>query len=59
MIMKKMSLTITLIVTSFLLGFAFNSIISNKNKTTEMKKVTGIGGIFFKCKDPKADSIKE
>lgn len=23
-------------------------------KTTTMKKVTGIGGIFFKCKDPKA-----
>src|SRR6266496_5969480 len=51
--MKRMSLTITLIATSFLLGFAFNTIISNK-KNTKMKKVTGIGGIFFKCKDPKA-----
>ena len=52
--MKKMSLTITLIATSFLLGFTFKTIISNKNKNTKMKKVTGIGGIFFKCKDPKA-----
>ena len=29
--MKKISLTITLIAASFLLGFAFNTIISNKN----------------------------
>src|SRR3954466_7401306 len=51
--MKRMSLTITLIVTSFLLGFAFNKIISN-TKNKGKKKVTGIGGIFFKCKDVKA-----
>src|SRR5258706_11880642 len=50
--MKRMSLTITLIATSFLLGFAFKTIIANK-KNTKMKKVTGIGGIFFKCKNPK------
>ena len=48
-----MSLTIALIAASFLLGFAFNSIITTK-KNTKMKKVTGIGGIFFKSKDPKA-----
>jgi predicted enzyme related to lactoylglutathione lyase len=29
------------------------SILKNK-KTIKMKKVTGIGGIFFKCKDPNA-----
>ncbi len=53
--MKKAILTTTLIITSFLLGFAFNKIIdNNKTAQTEMKKVTGIGGIFFKCKDPKA-----
>jgi predicted enzyme related to lactoylglutathione lyase len=51
--MKRMSLTITLIAASFLSGFAFRTIISNK-KNIKMKKVTGIGGIFFKCKDPKA-----
>jgi predicted enzyme related to lactoylglutathione lyase len=47
---------ITLIATSFLFGFTFKTIISNK-KNTKMKKVTGIGGIFFKCKDP--NKIKE
>jgi predicted enzyme related to lactoylglutathione lyase len=50
--MKRTILSITIITTSFLFGFAFNTIISNK-KLTNMKKVTGIGGIFFKCKDPK------
>src|SRR5258706_12264087 len=50
--MKRVSLTITLIVTSFLLGFGFKTIIANK-KNTKMKKVTGIGGIFFKSKKPK------
>ena len=51
--MKKITLIVLVITTSFLSGFAFNTIISNK-KNTQMKKVTGIGGIFFKCKDPKA-----
>jgi predicted enzyme related to lactoylglutathione lyase len=50
--MKKTSLILIVIVTSFLSGFAFKTIITNPNKT-KMKKVTGIGGIFFKCKDPK------
>ena len=30
-----------------------DTIISKENKITAMKKATGIGGIFFKCKDPK------
>jgi len=39
---------------SFLSGFSFKTIITNQNKKTiKMKKVTGIGGVFFKCKDPK------
>src|SRR4051812_21318546 len=29
----------------------------NNSNTTNMKKVTGIGGVFFKCKDP--DKMKE
>ena len=38
----------------FALGFAFNSIIrKTSNCQQPIKKVTGIGGIFFKCKDPK------
>ena len=52
--MKRTIFITILIATSFLLGFAFNTIISNKYKFTKMKKVTGIGGIFFKCKDQKA-----
>jgi hypothetical protein len=51
--MKRISLTITLVAAAFLSGFAFRTIISNK-KNIKMKKVTGIGGVFFKCKDPKA-----
>jgi predicted enzyme related to lactoylglutathione lyase len=52
--MKKTSLLIIVIATSFCLGFAFKTIIvkQNNSNTTKMKKVTGIGGIFFKCKDP-------
>lgn len=51
--MKKTTLIILLIATSFCLGFAFKAIISEQSqKETRMKKVTGIGGIFFKCKDP-------
>ena len=51
--MKKSSLIVLIIAASFLSGFVFKTIISKQNKTTTMKKVTGIGGIFFKCKDPK------
>jgi predicted enzyme related to lactoylglutathione lyase len=38
--------------TLFLSGFAFNTILTQQKDTQQMKKVTGIGGIFFKCKDP-------
>ena len=57
--MKKTLITILVLITSFFLGFAFNTMIikPNNSNTTKMKKVTGIGGIFFKCKDP--DKIKE
>ena len=52
--MKKASLIVLVIAASFLSGFAFKTIITKQNeKTTKMKKVTGIGGVFFKCKDPK------
>jgi len=50
--MKKVILIILIIATSFLSGFAFKTLMSGKNDTQKMKKVTGIGGIFFKCKDP-------
>ena len=52
--MKKTSLTILAVVLSFFLGFAFKTIISRQPAMpAQPKKVTGIGGIFFKCKDPK------
>ena len=52
--MKKTLLIVLVITASFLSGFAFKTIITKQNiKTTQMKKVTGIGGIFFKCQDPK------
>jgi predicted enzyme related to lactoylglutathione lyase len=51
--MKKYSLFTVIIAAAFCLGFAVKTVISKpSNKQTNMKKVTGIGGIFFKCKDP-------
>ena len=51
--MKKTSLLILVIATSFCFGFATKTILANQTKQhIKMKKVTGIGGIFFKCKDP-------
>ena len=51
--MKKASLLILVIATSFCFGFAFKTIISREpGKQATIKKVTSIGGIFFKCKDP-------
>ena len=51
--MKKTTLIILLIATSFISGFAFKTILTaQNNETQKKKKVTGIGGIFFKCKDP-------
>ena len=40
------------LLASFGLGCAFNSIVRSPDKPY-VKKVTGIGGIFLKCKDPK------
>jgi predicted enzyme related to lactoylglutathione lyase len=52
--MKKLPLLILAIITSFGFGFTLKTIISKPaNQPQKMKKVTGIGGIFFKCKDPK------
>lgn len=51
--MKKKILVILFIAASFLSGFALKTIlVTQNNKPATMKKVTGIGGIFFKCKDP-------
>jgi len=50
--MKKITLIVLALATSFCFGFAFKSIISNNINNNKMKRVTSIGGIFFKCKDP-------
>jgi len=56
--MKKTALIILAITASFCFGFAFNTMTTKQsNKQIQMKKVTGIGGIFFKCKDP--DKMRE
>jgi hypothetical protein len=40
-------------VASFGAGFTTNSFINKRtNRESKMKKVTGIGGIFFKSKNP-------
>ena len=52
--MKKGFLIILVLITTFGLGFAFKSYIVNRSaELTLQKRATGIGGIFFKCKDPK------
>ncbi len=52
--MKKTSLLLFVITASFCLGFAIKTLITTQSHgPTGTKKVTGIGGIFFKCKDPK------
>jgi len=51
--MKKIALLSLTIATSFCFGFAVKTMITKSgNGQTPSKKVTGIGGIFFKCKDP-------
>lgn len=51
--MKKSVLSIALFALSFGLGFGLHRLISPPliNSTNE-KKVSGIGGVFFKCKNP-------
>ena len=52
--MKNSSLAVLAVAISFGFGFAFKTVITKQsNDQAKMKRVTGIGGIFFKCKDPK------
>lgn len=47
----KNTLVVLALTASFGSGFALNSVL-NKTTQQQAKRVTGIGGIFFKCKDP-------
>jgi predicted enzyme related to lactoylglutathione lyase len=50
---KRISIALAFLAT-FGLGFAFNSLLTKyTGGQVTLKKATGIGGIFFKCRDPK------
>ena len=49
-----MTKTLIIILISPTFGFTVNEIIHRQQTSEKTKKVTAIGGIFFKCKDPKA-----
>ena len=52
--MTKQSFIFLALAISFGFGFAMHSILTKTTKTpTNMKRVIGLGGIFFKCNDPK------
>ena len=52
--MRKHFLFSISLLASFVVGFAFRSmLVRQKDHPTELKRVTGVGGIFFKCKNPK------
>ena len=52
--MKRALFIVVVVATSFSFGFAFKTVITNQaNDQLPKARVTGIGGIFFKCKDPK------
>ncbi len=52
--MKKALFLLTLVLASIGFGFGLKTYLVNSNaENTELKRVTGIGGIFFKCKNPK------
>jgi predicted enzyme related to lactoylglutathione lyase len=52
--MKKNILITMALLSTFCFGFALKSVmVSFSDDKLEFRKVTGIGGIFFKCKDPK------
>jgi len=52
--MKKNLLLLLALSTSFCFGFAVKTLLDKPViETSALKRVTGIGGIFFKCKDPK------
>jgi len=50
--MKKRLLGMLILMSTFMLGFTFKGLISSNSKSDAGKKVTGIGGVFFKAQDP-------
>jgi predicted enzyme related to lactoylglutathione lyase len=51
--MRKILSYVLALTVSFYFGFTFNEIVTNQtDKQADMKRVTGVGGIFFKSEDP-------
>jgi predicted enzyme related to lactoylglutathione lyase len=50
--MAKRTLLFLALAISFGFGFAFNSILFKSTNQQAMKRVTGVGGIFFKSQNP-------
>lgn len=55
--MKMQIISVAALAIAFGLGFGFSLAISKVTSVSSPKKVTGVGGIFFKCSDP--DKLKE
>jgi hypothetical protein len=53
--MKKTSTILIIVAASFCLGFSVKTLITTPAENSP--KVIGVGGIFFKCKEPK--KVKE
>lgn len=52
--MNKITLLVVVITASFLSGFAVHHLMTSPPPANNKKgKATGIGGVFFKCQDPK------
>lgn len=52
--MKRNLILVTALIGSFTLGFGLNEMVDFVKPQEALKRVTGIGGVFFKCKDPVA-----
>ena len=50
--MKRTTIVLLVIAASFFSGFTVKTILTRPEETQKTGRVTGIGGIFFKCKDP-------
>lgn len=50
--MNRRLMAVSALAVAFGLGFGLNQAISTPKEKQQMGKVTGIGGVFFKCKDP-------
>ena len=50
--MRQLITLVSVITCSFICGYAFKSTSTQFENEKPLKRVTGIGGIFFKCKDP-------